>query len=399
MNAFDTTDLYYINNNFTGTRKSLFELAKWKNGLAFKNIDFSETGKPIIKIAELNNGISSSTAFSNKEYSREVHLIKGDLVFSWSGNPQTSIDIFRYNLPDGWLNQHIFKVTPFNEIVDKDFFFYIMKFLKPTFTAIATNKQTTGLGHVTITDLKRISLQIPPLPIQKKITGILKSLDDKIELNRQISKNLEEQAQAIFKDWFIDHPQSEWQIGKLSEIAEITMGQSPDGSSYNENKMGVVFYQGRAEFGFRFPTQRLFTTQPKRMAKRNDILLSVRAPVGDINVANENCCIGRGLAAIHSKDNHQSFLLYTMYSLKEELGIYNAQGTVFGCINRDALNDLEIVIPPKDVIDKFEKIVSSLDAKIAEKNTESTHLTQIRDTILPKLMSGEIKVIYNITKL
>lgn len=265
MNAFDTTDLYYINNNFTGTRKSLFELAKWKNGLAFKNIDFSETGKPIIKIAELNNGISSSTAFSNKEYSLEVHLIKGDLVFSWSGNPQTSIDIFRYNLPDGWLNQHIFKVTPFNEIVDKDFFFYIMKFLKPTFTAIATNKQTTGLGHVTITDLKRISLQIPPLPVQKKIAGVLKSLDDKIELNRQINKNLEEQAWAIFKDWFIDHPQSDWQIGKLSEIAEITMGQSPDGSSYNEDKMGVVFYQGRAEFGFRFPTQRLFTTQPKRM--------------------------------------------------------------------------------------------------------------------------------------
>ena len=277
------------------------------------------------------------------------------------------------------------------EKANPDFIYYILiqDEVINSLQAVAEQSVST-YPSIKPSDIEKIDIFLPPMPVQKKIAGILKSLDDKIELNRQISKNLEEQAQAIFKDWFIDHPQSEWQIGKLSEIAEITMGQSPDGSSYNENKMGVVFYQGRAEFGFRFPTQRLFTTQPKRMAKRNDILLSVRAPVGDINVANENCCIGRGLAAIHSKDNHQSFLLYTMYSLKEKLGIYNAQGTVFGCINRDALNDLEIVIPPKDVIDKFEKIASSLDAKIAEKNAESTHLTQIRDTILPKLMCGEI---------
>ena len=284
-------------------------------------------------------------------------------------------------------------------ISDPDFIYYLVTSSLIREPAIKSMVGSSGRQRVQSDVVEKIKINLPPLPVQKKIAGILKSLDDKIELNRQISKNLEEQARAIFKDWFIDHPQSDWQIGKLSEIAEIIMGQSPDGSSYNEDKMGVVFYQGRAEFGFRFPTQRLFTTQPKRMAKRNDILLSVRAPVGDINVANENCCIGRGLAAIHSKDNHQSFLLYTMYSLKEKLGIYNAQGTVFGCINRDALNDLEIVIPPKDVIDKFEKIASSLDAKIAEKNAESTHLTQIRDTILPKLMSGEIKVIYNITKL
>ena len=293
------------------------------------------------------------------------------------------------NQPGGASNDVLIFKT--NKNTDSRFLYYTLsddKFFDYAMSTSTGTKMPRGNKKA----LMEYEINLPPLPVQKKIAGVLKSLDDKIELNRQISKNLEEQAQAIFKDWFIDHPKSDWKIGKLSEIAEITMGQSPDGSSYNENKMGVVFYQGRAEFGFRFPTQRLFTTQPKRMAKRNDILLSVRAPVGDINVANENCCIGRGLAAIHSKDNHQSFLLYTMYSLKEKLGIYNAQGTVFGCINRDALNDLEIVIPPKDVIDKFEKIASSLDAKIAEKNAESTHLTQIRDTILPKLMNGEIEV-------
>ena len=131
MEEFDKSSLYYVDSTPEGTRYSLYDTASWKNGLAFKNIDFSETGLPVIKIAELNNGISSSTAYTDKTYSQDVFLTKGDYVFSWSGNPETSIDIYKYNLPDGWLNQHIFKVTPKTEIIDKGFFFYLMKFLNP----------------------------------------------------------------------------------------------------------------------------------------------------------------------------------------------------------------------------------------------------------------------------
>ena len=183
-------NLYHIETAFNGERRSLFELATWKNGLAFKNIDFSEKGQPIIKIAELNNGISGSTAFTNRSYSPNVHLTKGDMVFSWSGNPQTSIDVFWYNLPDGWLNQHIFKVTANEKLVTQDFLFYVMKSLKSNFTEIASNKQTTGLGHVTIADLKAINLIIPSLKIQRRIVTILKSIDNKIQGNNRINKNL-----------------------------------------------------------------------------------------------------------------------------------------------------------------------------------------------------------------
>ena len=147
---------------------------------------------------------------------------------------------------------------------------------------------------------------------------------------------------------FLENTSAEWYPGVLSDIAEITMGQSPSGSSYNDDGIGTVFFQGRAEFGFRFPTIRLYTTEPKRMARKNDVLMSVRAPVGDLNVAHEDCCIGRGLGAIHSKDNHQSFVLYTMYSLRKELDVFNGEGTVFGSINRDALNSMPIRIPPKE---------------------------------------------------
>ena len=170
------------------------------------------------------------------------------------------------------------------------------------------------------------------------------------------------------------------------------MGQSPKGDTYNEIGDGTVFYQGRAEFGFRFPTQRLFTTEPKRMAQENDVLMSVRAPVGDINVARESCCIGRGLAAIHSKFDCQSFILYTMFNLREKIDVFNGEGTVFGSINRDALNSLPVDIPPAELIYRFEKIVSPLDLSIRTYHEEICRLEVIRDTLLPRLMSGEIDV-------
>lgn len=191
---------------------------------------------------------------------------------------------------------------------------------------------------------------------------------------------------------FCFSPHLDWRKGILSDIAIVIMGQSPDGKSYNENGIGTVFYQGRAEFGTRFPTQRLFTTEPKRMAQENDVLISVRAPVGDINVAKEDCCIGRGLGAVRSKDGHQSFVLYTMFALRSQLNVFNGEGTVFGSINRDSLNSMQITLPPIGEIDKFEALVSPMDKAIRTNYDEICHLQSIRDSLLPRLMSGEIDV-------
>lgn len=187
---FDDSSLYCVPSGISGKRYSLFDLATWKNGLAFKKIDFAESGLPVIKIAELNNGITPSTAFTQKKYSDDVFLTKGDMVFSWSGNPQTSIDVFRYNLTDGWLNQHIFKVTANTEYVSQDYLYYVLKYLKPRFTQIATNKQTTGLGHVSLADIKRLNVLIPPAETQEAIVGVLKPIDERIQLNSDINENL-----------------------------------------------------------------------------------------------------------------------------------------------------------------------------------------------------------------
>lgn len=168
----------------------LYDLANWKNGLAFKDINLSNKGKPIIKIAELKNGITEQTKYTNGDYGEEVYLRKNDLIFSWSGNPKTSIDAFLYDLPEGYLNQHSFKITEKKEVVAKYFLYYVLKYLNPMFQSIASDKQTTGLGHVTIADLKKIKVRIPDLEVQYKILNIVKNIDDKIYNNNQINDNL-----------------------------------------------------------------------------------------------------------------------------------------------------------------------------------------------------------------
>ena len=242
------------------------------------------------------------------------------------------------------------------------------------------------------TNFKEMLVPVPPIKEQNKIATILNTIDEKISINKKINNNLEQQAQAIYQQMFVDNPSSEWIEGTLSDIADITMGQSPSGSSYNEESIGTIFFQGRAEFGFRFPTVRLFTTEPKRMACANDTLMSVRAPVGDLNVAHTDCCIGRGLAAIHSKTKHQSFVLYTMFSLKKQLDVFNGEGTVFGSINRNSLNEMSILIPSDEKLDEFEGIVAPMDTAIRNNYDEICRLEQIRNSLLPKLMSGELDV-------
>ena len=173
------------------------------NGLAFRNIQFSPTGKPVIKIAEIKGGISEQTKFTNQTFDDSVRIEPGDLLFSWSGQPETSIDAFWWRGPEGWLNQHVFRVTS-ADCIDAAFFYYLLRYLNPNFVDIARNKQTTGLGHVTKRDLENIEAAFPPLPEQRAIAHVLGTLDDKIELNRRMNETLEAMAGALFKSWFVD---------------------------------------------------------------------------------------------------------------------------------------------------------------------------------------------------
>ncbi|MDQ2178790.1 restriction endonuclease subunit S [Marinifilum sp. D714] len=142
--------------------KPLYETAEYVNGGAFKSKDFSESkeGLPIIKIAELKSGISAQTKYTSKEMPEKYRINNDDMLYSWSGSPETSLEVFKWYGGQGWLNQHIFKINTEN-IEQKVFVYYLLKFLKPQLIQIAKNKQTTGLGHVTVADMKRMQVVMP----------------------------------------------------------------------------------------------------------------------------------------------------------------------------------------------------------------------------------------------
>ena len=260
---------------------------------------------------------------------------------------------------------------------------------------------------------------------QRAIAHILGTLDDKIELNRRMNETLEAMARALFKSWFVDFdpvrakmkgrdtglPQdiadlfpdrlvdSEmgeipegWEVKSLKDCMNLTMGQSPPGSTYNDHGDGLPFFQGRSEFGFRYPQKRRFCSAPTRVADPEDTLVSVRAPVGDINLAWERCCIGRGVAALRHKSGSSSFTYHAAWALRRELKAYEHTGTVFGAINKGQFEALKVTEPDPCVVEAFDAMSASLDARIRSNVAESDTLAALRDTLLPKLISGEIRL-------
>lgn len=330
--------------------------------------------------------------FEDSEQER-YGLKYGDIVLCEGGEPGRCA-IWKNQIPNMKIQKALHRIRV-NEGVSNEYLYYW--FLWAGKCGLLNSYFTgTTIQHLPGEKLKSIRLRIPPYEYQLKVAPVLSCLDAKIELNNQINENLQQQAQAIFKAWFVDYEPfggvmpAEWREGILADIADITMGQSPDGSSYNEEGEGVVFFQGRAEFGFRFPSIRLFTTEPKRFACKNDVLMSVRAPVGDLNIAHEDCCIGRGLSAIHAKDGMQSFILYTMFAMQKALDVFNGEGTVFGSINQKALKNMPVIIPSDDVIAEFERLVEPMD-KIVEVNCdEIIHLYILKDVLLSKLFSNSL---------
>lgn len=309
---------------------------------------------------------------------------------------------------------------------DNLFVYYLAR--NPSFRAFAIHSMqgSTGRQRVMADSLRSFELTLPPIEEQRRIAHILGTLDQKIELNRQMNETLEATARAIFKSWFIDFnpvkakmegckpecmdnetaslfpstfqdsPQGKipkgWKVTTIDEDFNLTMGQSPPGSTYNEDGNGMPFYQGRRDFGFRYPTRRVHCTSPKRFAEKGDTLVSVRAPVGDVNMANEKCCIGRGVAAIRHKTGSRSYTYYTMQFLREVFSRYEAEGTVFGSINKTGFQALAQLRPSNEIIEAFELLVYPLDQSIENNENESRTLAQTRDTLLPKLLSGEIRV-------
>lgn len=221
---------------------------------------------------------------------------------------------------------------------------------------------------------------LPELGRQESIARVLRSLDDKIESNQRQIENLHELAVLKFA---CQNPTRSLPLG---EVAEVTMGSSPKGTSLNEQAVGTVFYQGTRDFGFRYPSRRVWTTEPTRMAEKGDTLVAVRAPVGTLNRAPEQLCVGRGLAAV--KSEYESLIYYAVLDAKAEFEPYNSEGTVFGSINKKAMNEIHVRWP--DDPKTLDSQLQTFDELIRSYTRQNDILRSLRDTLLPELLSGRI---------
>lgn len=314
-------------------------------------------------------------------------------------------------------SQDVALVKVKSEKLVHDFAYYLL----PTASVkkqLSAGAQQTSIRHTSPDKIKDCTVYIPEPTEQQKIADFLNQIEEKIAINKKENETLEAMAKQLYDYWFIqfDFPDANgrpyktsggkmvwnetlkreipegWDDCSLIDIANITMGQSPDGSSYNCDGNGMIFYQGSTDFGLRFPDVRQYTTAPTRFAKKGDILMSVRAPVGAINIANNDCCIGRGLAALNSKIGSVSHLYYVINDLRIAFERKNAAGTTFGAITKDELCDLSVLKPSNSVLSKYESICKEIFDKQMVIGKEMTLLKKQRDFVLPLFMSGQLSL-------
>ena len=301
------------------------------------------------------------------------------------------------------LGQRTVLIRPNQEIVNPAFLTYFLLAPKQQYNLLSTANGAT-VAHVNLPTIRNLKIDLPELSTQHRIATILSRYDSLIENYQKQIKLLEEAAQRLYKEWFVDlhfpgHENTKivdgvpegWEKKRLSDIANIIMGQSPKSEFYNTEGDGIPFHQGVGSYGYRFVVDNVYSTSFTRIAEPNSILFSVRAPVGRLNITKNKIVIGRGLASINHKMGYQSYLYYL---LKEKFFKDNiiGNGAIFASISKDELYNLVFFIPSDEIVKRYDAIANKIDKNIQYVDSQIRLLTEARDRLLPKLMGGEIAV-------
>jgi len=302
-----------------------------------------------------------------------------------------------------WVNNHAHIVRAKSGVA-------VDRFIQSAIQSADIGAWITGAAQPKLSqaNLRQIPVLLPSHADQLTIASILDALDDLIENSRRRVEVLEEMARAIYREWFVHFrfPGHEiatfvgsplgpipdgWMTVPLSEIAKITMGQSPKSKFYNANGIGTPFHQGVTDFGSHFPTHRKYCTVHGRMAMDGDVLVSVRAPVGRLNRADAPIGIGRGLAAIRAMDSRQNLLfaqLKEVFAEEDSMG----GGTVFKAIGKAELASVPVRTFPRELAARADDVFTSHFGMIESLTFANRQLTAVRDLLLPRLVTGQIDV-------
>ncbi|MCE2661687.1 MULTISPECIES: restriction endonuclease subunit S [unclassified Microcystis] len=383
-----------------------------KHGYAFKSEFFVNSGKYIVLTPGnfYEEGGFRLRAEKDRAYSGSIPenfiLSKGDIIIAMTEQDAGLLgssalipenDRFLHNQRLGLID----KID--EELFNKNFLYYLFN----TYSIrgqISGSASGTKVRHTSPDKIYRVKIKIPDVTTQQKIADILSKYDDLIENNRRRIELLERSARLLYKEWFvrlrfpghehtpiIDGIPEGWEKVRLKDIADLTMGQSPESEYYNEDRSGLPFHQGVTNFGIRFPENKVYCAKITRIANEGDILFSVRAPVGRMNISLEKIIIGRGLAAIRAKHNYQGFLYYHLknYFFKEDM---IGSGVIFASVTKAGLENVQLIKPKDSILAIFLDKTISIDEQIKILFRQNQKLKQARDILLPKLMNGEIEV-------
>lgn len=381
------------------------------NGRAYSNDEMLEHGKyKIVRVGNLSGG-NSTWFYSDLELPADKYCHNGDLLFAWACTFGPHIwkednTIFHY---------HIWKIVEDKDVVDRSFFYYYLKFATGGFLGALNG---SVMVHITKSSMEKMSIRIPKkLEDQRRIASILSSLDRKIELNNKINADLEEMAQAIFKNWFVDFepfkngkfvdselgmiPEG-WKVGRADDFYQINIGKTPPRKEHKwfstnpADKIWVsianmgnsgIFISDSSEY----LTKEAVDSHNIIMVPRNTILLSFKLTVGRVAIADKELTTNEAIARFILSDDKYMEYLY-LYLKKYDYNSLGSTSSIATAVNSKTIKGMQMLQPSDKIIDAFHIQVNPIFEKIRSLTKENSRLSLLRDTLLPRLMSGELEI-------
>lgn len=381
-----------------------------KHGFAFKSGYFSDVGTHIVLTPGNFNEAGGFRLRPGKDrfYTGDIPdnfiLNENDLIVAMTEQGPGLLGSSAIITEDGRFlhNQRLGLVDELDELLLDKWFLYYLFNTRSVRGQISGSASGTKVRHTAPERIYRVKVRVPDISVQRKIAFTLSAYDDLIENNRRRMALLEEAARLLYQEWFVrlrfpSHEHTKiingipegWKSATIDDLAFLTMGQSPKSEYYNEEGNGLPFHQGVSDFGDRFVNHKRYCTLLKRIAEAGDILCSVRAPVGRLNITLDKVVIGRGLSAMKSKTGNQSFLYYQLknHFFKEDL---IGTGAIFASVKKDDLKFQKFLTPHQRLVSSYEEISKPIDKQIENLFIQNNKLKQARDLLLPKLMNGEV---------
>lgn len=387
---------------------------------------YSESGKYIrLTLGNFNypgGGFKANTSKSNIYFtgpiSNDFILHKGDIITPLTEQVSGLLgETARIPEDNKYIQSGDIGLVKVDETkMDKTFAYYLLQ--SPSIKRqLGAAAQQTKIRHTSPEKIESCEVYVPEtIEEQRKIGKFLDAINIQISNNNSSIKQLDTIIRTSYDYWFLqyDFPDENgrpyrssggkmvwneelkreipegWEVKTFGTIFDVVFGTSPKGETLGTNNGGIEFYQGSTDFGKMYPTPRIYTTAPVRYAKAQDVLLSVRAPVGAMNLAMNNCCIGRGLAAIHHDSS--MYAMNTLKTLQPYFDQYNQSGTTFGALTSKDLMKKLIIAPPDKLIEKFTQTTQPMEKQIRILSIENHQLASLRDFLLPLLMNGQVTI-------